>query len=198
MPILRNIVAEINETAHLALYERTKHKLIYTDEVPCEQPIRFNVPIGVPQPLPPGASGKAIMAFLPYMEVRNIIHSDQESDINKTVKSLNRYKKDLEEVRIKGYAITKGERIPEAVGIACPIFDSKIRVIGSLVVTTPSYRFRPENEHYIAKLIRDGSERLSRLLGLPSNIPYPPYNKICCNELNMKKHGGSNKRKDLK
>jgi len=180
MPVLRKIVAECNETAHLSLYEITKQKLIYTDELPCSQLIRFNTPIGMSLPLHPGASGKAIMAFLPEKEINQIVSSGLEAVTSRTVTSPKRLREELKEVRLKGYAKTEGERTPEAVGIACPIFDSKARVIASLVVSIPSYRFRPELEHTIFQLVHDGSKHISRLLGLPLDIPYPPPYEAHC------------------
>ncbi|MBM4341563.1 MAG: IclR family transcriptional regulator [Deltaproteobacteria bacterium] len=187
MPVLRKIVTECNETAHLSIYERSKKKLIFTDELPCSQLIRFNTPIGMSLPLHPGASGKSIMAYLPEKEIKKIINSGLEAVTSRTVTNPKRVREDLKEVRLNGYAKTEGERTPEAVGIACPIFDSKAQVIASLVVTIPSYRFNPEIEHSIVQLVRDGSEHISRLLGLPLDIPYPPPYEDYCNRRNAKK-----------
>lgn len=168
LPILRKIVDQCNETAILTLYDRSTHQIIFTDQVQCEQTILYNTRIGVKLPIHAGASGKAILAFLPEEEVEEIIAAGLQRVTERTVVDPDCLRKQLAEIRRKGYAISYGERTLEAVGIACPIFDSNSRVIGSIIVTVPSYRFRPQMERHIRLLVKAGAERLSYLNGFPA------------------------------
>jgi IclR family transcriptional regulator, acetate operon repressor len=84
---------------------------------------------------------------------------------NRTVVSPDRLRKQLAAIRLKGYAISYGERTPGAVGIASPIFNANSGVIGCLMVTIPSYRFRPRMENSIRLLVQGGAGKLSHLLG---------------------------------
>lgn len=54
-PILAQIASEINETTQLMLYDKTKHKGIFTDEVCCKHAVRYHAPIGMPLPVHAGA-----------------------------------------------------------------------------------------------------------------------------------------------
>jgi DNA-binding IclR family transcriptional regulator len=171
LPILRKIADQCNETAILTLYDRPTHQILFAAEAQSEQPIVYKTRIGIKLPIHAGASGKAILAFLPDDEIEEIIASGLQRVTDRTVVDPDRLKKQLDEIRHKGYAISHGERTPEAVGIACPIFDSNSRVIGSVIVTVPSYRFRPQMERRILMLVKEGADRLSYLNGFPAASP---------------------------
>jgi DNA-binding IclR family transcriptional regulator len=125
-------------------------------------------------PFHAGASGKVIMAFLPDEEVENIISSGLQRITPQTITSPKELRKNLNEIRSIGYAITHGERSAEIIGIACPVFNADFAIIGGLMVTIPAYRFRSELKDSIVKMLLEKSELLSRLIGLPSGSPYPP------------------------
>ena len=174
LPVLRRIVGQLNETAQLVLYDSSKRQIVFSDEVACDHPIRYNTPIGIPLPIHVGASGKSIMAFLSEEEIENIIASGLPPVRNRVHISQKRLRKDLEMIRTRGYAITFEERTPGAMGVGCPIFNSGMNVIGGIVLTMPAYRFQTKLENRIAKLLREGGEQLSHLMGLPSDVSYPP------------------------
>ena len=165
LPVLRTIVDQCNESAILTLYDLPSRKVIFTDQVQCDQPIRYHIPIGAKLPIHAGASGKAILAFLPEEEIEEIIASGLERVTNRTVVTPDRLRRQLAGIRLKGYAISHGERTPGAVGIASPIFNSNSGVSGCLMVTIPSYRFRPKMENSIRLLVQEGAVKLSHLLG---------------------------------
>jgi IclR family transcriptional regulator, acetate operon repressor len=164
-PILREIVDQCNETATLALYDRPTRQIIFVDQVQCEQSILYKTPIGIRLPIHAGASGKAIMAFLPEEDIEGIIASGLQRVTDRTVVDPKCLKKQLSEIRRKGFAISRGERSPETVAIACPIFDFNSGVLGSVLVTIPSYRFHPQIGNRIRLLVKEGADRLSYLNG---------------------------------
>jgi IclR family acetate operon transcriptional repressor len=165
IPILRNIVDQCNETAILALYDRLAKKIVFTDHVQCDQSILYRTRIGIKLPIHAGASGKSIMAFLPKKEIEDILTADLERVTNKTVTDPIRLKKQLSDIRRKGFAISYGERTEKAVGIAAPFFAKDSTVIGSIVVSTPSYRFTKRKLIQIPKLVKEAAERVSYLNG---------------------------------
>lgn len=173
-PILRQIVGRLNETAQLVIYDSKKRQIIFSDEVSCDQPIRYHTPMGVPLPVYVGASGKSVMAFLPEEEIAEIIALGLAPVRDGIPISPKRLRKDLKVIRSKGFAITFGERTAGAMGVGCPVFDASGNVLGSVVLTMPAYRFQPKLESKIVRLVREGAEQLSRLVGLPAAASYPP------------------------
>jgi DNA-binding IclR family transcriptional regulator len=165
LPILRKIVDGCNESAILTLYDHPTHKIIPTDQVQCQQSIRYSTSIGVKLPIHAGCSGKVIMAFLPEEEIEKIIASGLQGVTDRTVVDPNRLRKQLAEIRRMGYSVTHGERTREAHGIACPIFNYNSNVIGAVGVTIPSYRFKHQMERRILSLVKEGADWLSYLNG---------------------------------
>jgi DNA-binding IclR family transcriptional regulator len=165
LPILREIVDQCNETAILTLYDRPTRKIVFADQAESHQDIIYKTRIGIKLAIHAGASGKAILAFLPENEIEEIIASGLERVTDQTVVDPNRLRTQLAEIRRKGYAISRGERTAEAVGIACPVFDFSSHAIGSIIVTIPSYRFRTQMESRIRFLVKKGADHLSYLNG---------------------------------
>jgi DNA-binding IclR family transcriptional regulator len=174
LPVLREVVRKCNESAFLILCERDKRQIVFTERVQCDQAIRYHMPIGVPLPLAAGASGKSIMAFFPEDEIEAIINEGLQSLTERTIIDPDRLRRELAEIRAKGFAVSRGERTAGAVGISCPIFDATADVVGNLTVSIPEYRFKPQLEKNIVQWLSEGSERVSRLLGLPQKVGYPP------------------------
>jgi len=175
LPILRKIVDQCNETATLTLYDPPTHQIIFSDQVQSEQSILYKTRLGIRLPIHSGASGKVIMAFLPEEGIEEIFASGLERVTDRTIVDPHRLRKQLAEIRGKGYALSHGEREPEAVGIACPIFDFGSSVIGSIVVTIPSFRFRPQMEGQILPLVQEGADWLSYLNGFRRNFKKTPH-----------------------
>ena len=120
-------------------------------------------------PIHIGASGKAILAYLPEKEVDEILSSVTELPKDRTISDPNQLRRQLLEIRRKGYAITYGERESDTVGIASPIFNLSSDVIGSLVISVPAYRYKAKMENRLCLLTQEGARDLSHLLGLDKN-----------------------------
>jgi DNA-binding IclR family transcriptional regulator len=59
----------------------------------------------------------------------------------------------LREIRDRGYAITRGQRIPGAVGLAAPIFGPNGDVLGDIATSIPEQYFDKASERRIARLV---------------------------------------------
>ena len=169
LPIMREVMLNTGETVVLARYDYATHTITYTEEVECAQPLRYHVALGVPLPAHAGATGKAIMAFLPDSERRQIITSGLDRLTERTVVDERRLQDELAAIRRQRVAITHGERTPDAVGLAGPIFDRRGAVIGSLVVTIPEYRYDASREQSVVAEVRRAADAISRLLGAPES-----------------------------
>jgi IclR family acetate operon transcriptional repressor len=174
LPVLTSVMQECDETALLVLYDRVRRQAVFTDEVECDQPVRYHAPMQVPVPVYAGASGKGIMAFLPEEEIDAIISDGLEPLTENTVTDPAQLRRELERVRAEGYATSHGERITGAVGIGAPVFDADGRVTGQLHVTVPEYRSTPDLDRRVVASVVAGAERISRLMGLPEEVACPP------------------------
>jgi len=72
---------------------------------------------------------------------------------------------ELMRVRQLGYAVTHGQRVVGAVGIAAPIWGPTGRVLGSIVVTVPEQRFQPSLELTLGQLAVEFANKITKALG---------------------------------
>jgi DNA-binding IclR family transcriptional regulator len=154
--VMRSLMQECNETACLAAYMPLQGMMAFLAIEECNHPLRYVIEIGTLQSLHVGASGKAILAYLPAEEIERLLQPEADSP---------RILGELEEVRRNGYAFSRGERIPEAAAVAAPIINSRGQVVGDLMVTLPSSRYSEGQVHELAPRVIEHARRLSVLLG---------------------------------
>lgn len=164
LPFMRQLVARLNETAFLGVYESARREMVFIAAVDSAQPVRYVVPLYQWIAIHASASGFAIMAFLPAEERQRIYqHSRLVPLTDQSITDPVLLEEELARVRERGYAVSHGQRIPGAVGIAAPIWGPDGRVIGDLHISVPEQRFDAALEpamaadvmHY-ARLITEG------------------------------------------
>jgi len=108
-------------------------------------------------PLHAGASVQAMLAFLPREEQQRILARPLKGFTPGTITDLGKLRRRLGAIRRDGYAVTKGELYPGAMGIAAPVFDRQHRVVASIAVSGPAQRMGEKR-----KLIADHTTRVAR------------------------------------
>lgn len=151
---MRALVDACNETALLGIYDPSRQEMMFAASVESTHPLRYAIELNKWMPLNSGASALAIVAFLPDTEIDALIKRDRiAARTPNSITEPRRLKAELQGIRRRGYAFSRGQRLAGAVGLAAPIFASGAKVIGSLVLTVPEQRFDKRQ-----------SPRLSRLL----------------------------------
>jgi DNA-binding IclR family transcriptional regulator len=115
--------------------------------------------VGIDVPPHCSALGKAMYAFgalpLPKREL--------ERRTDKTITDPGEFKTELEVVRERGFAITRGELEEGLDGIAAPVMGVDGHVLAALGVSGPAFRIE-DSLHSIGDLLVTESEQLTRLL----------------------------------
>jgi DNA-binding IclR family transcriptional regulator len=151
LPALKALVDATEETALLALYDPLRHEMLLAATVDSPHPIRQIRQVGEWLPVTAGATGLAILAFLPDAAQRAILARPLPAITPQTITDPATLAPALAQVHRQGYALTRGERTPGAVGIAAPIFGPGGTSIGSVGITLPEQRFRAEDERQQAE-----------------------------------------------
>jgi IclR family transcriptional regulator, acetate operon repressor len=162
-PELALLSSESHETATLSI--RNGDARMYVEQVVPDREVRMEVAIGVPYPLHAGGSSKAFLAFLSDAEVesyvdRNLLQAMTEL----TITDVSELRAELEQIRARGYALSRGERMAGAASVAAPVFDQGGRPIAVLSLSGPVERFVPVAEA-AAELLLDSTRRLSARMG---------------------------------
>lgn len=166
LPVMQDLVKAINETVVLALYDPVRTELMFIASVDSPHPIRHVVELNEWLPVHVGASGLAIMAFLPREGRNAIIAKARLTPVtDKSIVRAGRLEEELARIRRCGYAFTIGQRTRGTVGIAAPIWGPDRRVIGSLVLTILEQRFHLSRERPWSLQVIEGASRITQQIG---------------------------------
>jgi len=75
----------------------------------------------------------------------------------------------LQKIQEQGYAVSKGEWILEASGVAAPIFEQRGQIAAALTISGPAQRFTSEKVREMAQLVKAGAMEISAELGYYPN-----------------------------
>lgn len=168
LPWLKELADATGETALLALYDPVRQEMLLAATIDSPHPIRQMRQVAEWLPVTAGATGRAILAFLPETERRAILARPLVAMTDRTITDPEALSPVLERVRRAGYAASKGERTPGAVGIAAPIHAADGRVIGSVGITLPEQRFAPDDERRQVSLVMQAARGITEQLSAPA------------------------------
>jgi DNA-binding IclR family transcriptional regulator len=163
-PLLAELAQAVKETCAFTLYEPLTYSKIVALVERGPHALGYEFDVGSRDGIHAGASGKPILAFLPDDEIDRYLRRKLPKLTEFTVIEPASLRKEIVQIRKLGYATSKGERIPGAgVGIGAPVFSFNDRVIGSIVVTVPSFRWKPTRLSDIARKVKASAEAVSSI-----------------------------------
>jgi DNA-binding IclR family transcriptional regulator len=74
-------------------------------------------------------------------------------------------RRELAEIRERGYSINRGEYWDGVEGVAAPIWDINSSPIAAVSIVGPTYRFSPEHIEEFGRLAKEAAAEISRQLG---------------------------------
>jgi IclR family acetate operon transcriptional repressor len=165
MPVLRTLRDETEETA--AVHELLPSgKRAVLDQVESHHELRRTyTEFGVPVPLPLGAPGKVLLAFLPWDQQVDVLAGPLEQVVPQTITDPEVLAAQLAETRIRGFAKSMSERTPGIRTVAAPVFDFSSGVVGCLSISGPAMRMPPERMDQLGELVAPVAWSVSELLG---------------------------------
>ena len=178
LPVMQELVAKCNEAVFLGMYDSLRMEMMFVAVINSSHPLRYVVPINIWIPVYAGASGLAIMAFLPKEERQTIIKRTRLAPITaRTITDPIVLEDELARIRERGYSLSYAQRTEGAVAIAVPIWGPDGRVMGEINVSIPESRFDASMESTLAQLVTQHAQRIMKKLGgkAPSERkPGPP------------------------
>ncbi|GAA2080281.1 IclR family transcriptional regulator [Actinomadura alba] len=136
------------------------------DQVESHQALRRTyTEIGEPIPLPYGAPGKALLAFVPDAVRERALATPIQQITPATITDADALRAQLEQVRASGYAMSFSERTPGIRTVAAPIFDHTDRVIACLSLSGPETRMPRDRMDELAAEVMGTAWTVSEALG---------------------------------
>ena len=167
-PELIEVAKSITETVHIAVLKN--HQIFYLDKVESPQGLKVSSHIGSFGPAYATSLGKVLLAFLPSDQQEKtiqVIMEDQTPKAFTTHTITDRYRliKELDKIKIKGYAIDREESEVGLICVAIPIFNQYNEVVASLSASGPANRFEEEKvTNYVATL-QNGATAIQQKIG---------------------------------
>ena len=164
LPALRDLSSLTGMTARLAMNEAGYP--VFLERIDGEGSIRFHAPLGQREEPHATAAGKAILAYLPEVDVRLLIgEAGMARYTPKTLTDVEALMGELERVRSEGYALDDEE---EAEGVFCvgsAFFDHQGQCAGALSVTGLRVDVPLREVRHLGLTVREHADRLTSMLG---------------------------------
>lgn len=119
---MKKLMERTGKTAIMSVIEGLTGLCIHTEEPP--QAVKFVAHEGMNIPLCAGATGKVLLSYCTSDLRERILQTPQvlPSGVQADAQQLRR---DVEDIRLKGYAYSSEEWIPHAADLSVPVFDTR-------------------------------------------------------------------------
>jgi len=164
-PLVKKLRDLTQETVHLSVLAEGEVLCLMKEE--SSRTIKMSSYVGKRGPLHCTASGKVLLAHLNEEERQRII---QEKGLTRftsfTITTEQELEKELAEVRMRGFAVDRGEHEEEVNCISAPIRDHSGEVIAALSVSGPSFRIRAfDPDPSLIQAVLSTAQAISERLG---------------------------------
>jgi DNA-binding IclR family transcriptional regulator len=123
--------------------------------------VRYTVPTGTTRPLYVSAGGQLLLAHQEPAWIDAYIGATVLEPLTpRTVTDPEQLRERLAAIRREGFAISLGETVPGAAGLAAPIFNADGSVTAGLLIGAPIDRFDQELPQ-LRRLLREAVTRVS-------------------------------------
>ena len=160
-PILQDLAAKSGETVFLVLLDLAAQRMTYAEIIDSPNPVRYTVPTGTTRPLYVSAGGQLLLAYQEPGWIDAYIRATRlEALTARTITDPDALRERLAAIRREGFAISLGETVPGAAGVAAPIFNADGSVAAGLLIGAPIDRFEQELPA-LKRLLREATTRAS-------------------------------------
>jgi DNA-binding IclR family transcriptional regulator len=144
-PFMQQLVDRSQESVYLAVIDTKGRCVTYVEGIESPQPIRYMAPLGSPRALYCSAAGRLLLAYADEEWRDAYLRTVQLKAVTeRTLTDRAELRKELEKIRKTGLAISIGEAVPGAAGLAAPVFDTDGKAAAALLIGAPVDRFERE------------------------------------------------------
>jgi IclR family transcriptional regulator, acetate operon repressor len=164
-PFLDELTAECDEVSLFALFDHATATVTFAAKADSSQALSYRISLNTPVSAYWGSSSQIILAYLPEADLRRVLAASHPSPVgDRPALEEAEFRAHLAAIRERGWILTRGEKLPGAVGTSAPVFGAA-GIVGSLTLTVPEVRFQPSMEPRIQRLVVETASRISAVLG---------------------------------
>ncbi|MEE4025570.1 IclR family transcriptional regulator [Gordonia sp. PKS22-38] len=161
--ICNALAADTGETTNLAVLGGAD--AINVVEAQGSSSVALQTWVGQSTPAHATSSGKALLSGLTADELRATMPARLRAFTENTITSLSALTANLDIVRERGWAMAEEELEVGLIAVAAPIRDHTGRVVSSLSISGPRYRFAPEDAPQVAAKVMRAATELNERFG---------------------------------
>jgi DNA-binding IclR family transcriptional regulator len=168
---MRRLSAATRETINLAIWDRDE--AVVVAHVPGLEPIRALGSVGRRLPAHCTSTGKALLAFADAATQERCLRQPLVAFTARTIANPVQMRRELEDIRRRGYATNRSEFQDGLDGVSAPVFNRAGEVCASLGVSGPAYRLAGARLDELGQAAVEAANVVSRNLGAtrPSAAP---------------------------
>lgn len=151
--------AETEET--ILLFVRDGDHVVAIEGLDGTKPVRAHASVGTTAPLHASASGKAILAELPDVEVEAYVAAGLPAHTDQTITDPRTLRSELDRIRKRGYATHRGEWLHDVAAVGAVIRDADGRAEGAIVIAAPAERLPRRRERELGDRVVAAARRVS-------------------------------------
>lgn len=164
LPAIRELHESTRET--ISLYVLDGDERLCVERLESPQTVRIVTRVGRRLPLYAGSAGKVMLAYLTAARQEAIISGQPlEALTPKTITDPAALRRELKKVREQGCAVSYGEWISDAAGVAAPIFDQEGAVVAAISISGPAQRFTKEKAQQYCVEVKRVVAQISASMG---------------------------------
>ncbi len=164
MPYMEDLHRTAQET--ISLYVLDGNERVCIERLESPQNVRIVARIGRRLPLYAGSAGKVFLAFLPESRREEILASQTLAPFTaNTIIDKNLLREELKKIRKNGWAVSHGEWMAEASGVAAPVFSREEEVVGVITISGPTQRFDEEVIRSYCQILTRSAGEISAAMG---------------------------------
>lgn len=168
LPIMRHLTHQTGLTCHLAVLDGAE--AVYIEKVEPEGFIRMDTWVGRRMRVHATSVGKAIVAHIGQEQLEQILRKGgMEKRTPKTIVTASRLLKELEKIRVQGYAVDDEENNLGARCVAAPIFGEHAAIEASLGLSGTTQQVSPQTMPRILEALKDSARHIS--MGMGYRVP---------------------------
>lgn len=164
LPVMVRLQEKTRET--ISLYVLEGNERVCVERLESPETVRIVARVGRRIPLYAGSAGKVFLAFMSDDRRKKVMDQMELTPItDQTIIHKKHLAAQLAIIRNEGYAVSQGEWVRDASGVAAPIFDQQGRITASLTISGPTQRFSDAVIAEMAILVKEGADEISAELG---------------------------------
>ena len=144
-PVLQDLHTRTQETVFLVQLDQVARRVTYVEGIDSPNPVRYTVPTGTTRPLYVSAGGLMLLSFQDPAFIDSYLRAVPLDPLTpRTITDVGKLRQRLQTIRREGFAVSIGETVPGAAGVAAPIFNADGSVTAGLLIAAPIERFEKQ------------------------------------------------------